>query len=685
MNFSLSLFYIFLLAEISLASATGVAFRQGEAVELTKSDDLYFNSTFYRRANKGERFAVAEHRPFEKRLFVFAKDKNQQVIALNLPDSSVCPLIHEWAAYAEKAFHALQEGQIKDAKPLLAGLKSEAFFQPVCQKILERVQSIETKNLEYQSIQKNKRKTIQHINRLNKDAERLRNTDNTLMAGSNRNLIQASRLESEATNLAQKLESTETAAERAVAEAINGLVKLSEDLDSMEAHAEAWCVFSAAKNFHRQVFPSSPGQGDFHPEPSSYRLEENKNFAEDARQTTGTVRSQLSEKRFFVALASVNSALQKDKGSLVLNRLREEITFRIKHSEEQLKVVEERRQSKDYEKALELLATTRAGLVDSDKVTSLESELKKIVQNRSIALENAKELEKNGEYERALKIFEQYLDSPALVEILEKCAKKREESGNYLGAMTAYERANKKDLALSLKERADAQKAEYREAEKFSSEGKFKEAAAIYKKFGDSNRYASEKNEPSGPTSSVNAREPQKRTSNFRRGPLIKGFQIGMTIKEFEENLEKIYPNFSEITACQVLDYVPKGDLLYDTLTGSDKFLEEFNYHDKLGYSIISTRVKGDPKIVVGIQISEELVLKMFDLKDLTFRDFCQNMINRYRIPELSPERDDFGFLQMVHYSKTEGYFVTFKTPCCINLHAARKIENMGRDRGFGR
>jgi hypothetical protein len=146
--YKLSLSFIALLFSANQINA--FPFRQGEKVELLKNENLYFNSTVFRRGTKGEHFVVADHRPAEKRLYVLSKDPNNRLIALNFPDSSAGSVVPELAAYAEKAFEALESGKLKEAKTLLSGLLKNPTMQPICKRVLDSIQALETQYAEFQ-------------------------------------------------------------------------------------------------------------------------------------------------------------------------------------------------------------------------------------------------------------------------------------------------------------------------------------------------------------------------------------------------------------------------------------------------------------------------------------------------------------------------------------------------------
>jgi hypothetical protein len=472
----------FALSLVSFTQVNALSFRQGEQVELLKDEFLFFNSAISRRGLKGERFVIADHRPLEKRLFVFAKDPSNRVIALNFPDSSACPIVVEWSACAEKAFQALEEGRLIDAKSLLNELSKEPTLQPLCKRIQEGVQALEIKSVEYQLLQRKKIKLEADIVQRKKDVERLRNTPNDLIAGSNRNNIQALRAQREVEDLTQTLNATHSAAEQTVVHALEGLARVAEDLVVQGAHAEASGVLRALESVRNQMDISDKS---FQRGISAFRLNFDKKTAESTRIALRTARSELAEKRLYAAAAVLVKALQKDPGSLLLNRAQEETRGRILSCEQRVREAEARKTARKHQEALGLLAEVRDQCVDCAQAESLEKELKTIEAERTVSLEKARNFEKEGAYDKALEIHTIYSDSSTIAGLFEKSAKQKEERGDFMGAAEAYEKANRKDLASAVKEKANIKISEYRQAEKMSVEGEYDLAAKIYEKYRD--------------------------------------------------------------------------------------------------------------------------------------------------------------------------------------------------------
>ena len=76
--------------------------------------------------------------------------------------------------------------------------------------------------------------------------------------------------------------------------------------------------------------------------------------------------------------------------------------------------------------------------------------------------------------------------------------------------------------------------------------------------------------------------------------------------------------------------------------------------------------------------------MKLFNLEDLTFREFCQELINNYGIPKLEPVPDRFmpSVTNLGYYSRKEGYSIVCNPTFSINLGV---IPMEAKDRGFGK
>lgn len=200
---------------------------------------------------------------------------------------------------------------------------------------------------------------------------------------------------------------------------------------------------------------------------------------------------------------------------------------------------------------------------------------------------------------------------------------------------------------------------------------------------------SAETKEESKPQQKVNISKPIEQNLNqsyakYRRGPVFKGFQLGMTLVEFEANLKKVYPEVGDDIYYRFGDSQKIGDELYDVLLDENKKWKETDFTSKNGYPLCKVQTIGKPKIVLGITFYDKLIYKMFDLEGMSFREFCQNMINSYGIPKLEPVPNDSGRMSDLGYhSREQGYNIVFMSTFYVSLAIGRKEAD--RDRGFGR
>jgi hypothetical protein len=97
---------------------------EGDLVELSRDETLYFDSTPQRKGVKGATYVVAMHRPEMHRLWVYSKDKNGNAIAFNFPEDAGLPFQGS-AARQKKIASLIQENRFLEAHQLterLAGM-----------------------------------------------------------------------------------------------------------------------------------------------------------------------------------------------------------------------------------------------------------------------------------------------------------------------------------------------------------------------------------------------------------------------------------------------------------------------------------------------------------------------------------------------------------------------------------
>jgi|GEM_PF-6288459 len=165
------------------------------------------------------------------------------------------------------------------------------------------------------------------------------------------------------------------------------------------------------------------------------------------------------------------------------------------------------------------------------------------------------------------------------------------------------------------------------------------------------------------------------------RGPSIKGFQIGMSMNEFVENLRKIYPS-AQIR--KEKGYNIFGNSLSNVTNDAHVDIVVFlsslsNYEELAVVATFST-----PQQVIAIEMRPPLVAKLFKASDMSFEDFCQSFINGYSVPTLktTTTRRDDGTIYDAYYGGPDGWSIELRQVGyrTITLQAIP----LEKERGFG-
>ncbi|MEI6713492.1 MAG: hypothetical protein WCO60_07055 [Verrucomicrobiota bacterium] len=130
---------------------------------------------------------------------------------------------------------------------------------------------------------------------------------------------------------------------------------------------------------------------------------------------------------------------------------------------------------------------------EQDAVTMAQLEIKKnekkAAEERRLelgrALEQARVNEQNGNYEKALEIYEQYSQQESILSLLPKYAKQMEEKHNFTGAKLAYERLNDRLSIERISDIANNQSLDYGRVDRLISDERYEEAGEIIRKYSD--------------------------------------------------------------------------------------------------------------------------------------------------------------------------------------------------------
>ncbi|MEI8121786.1 MAG: hypothetical protein WCI20_07020 [bacterium] len=139
-----------------------------------------------------------------------------------------------------------------------------------------------------------------------------------------------------------------------------------------------------------------------------------------------------------------------------------------------------------------------------------------------------------------------------------------------------------------------------------------------------------------------------------RRGPVIHGFQLGMSREEFDSNLKIICPHTGFVRKGSPLNIgglvgVSRGYVFWDLFASPER-----NWGGGL-YSLDASVVSiGSPPVVVAFTLCRPALEKIFNIpdKNTAFRDLCQSITDNYNIPRLS------GTNLKVSYKSNDGWFL---------------------------
>ncbi|MEI6714357.1 MAG: hypothetical protein WCO60_11440 [Verrucomicrobiota bacterium] len=171
---------------------------------------------------------------------------------------------------------------------------------------------------------------------------------------------------------------------------------------------------------------------------------------------------------------------------------------------------------------------------------------------------------------------------------------------------------------------------------------------------------------------------PPVRYHNFsmsNRGPLIHGFQLGMSLTFFFETIKKHYPDALVQNLSGFYQRVQIGGLVNEP--DLQVYPTAILMNDEKQRTIAHVVAIGSPPVVVSYSLYLPLLLKFFKLQGISFNEFCQSMIDGYSIP--SVRGND---LEKV-FKSPEGWHVSLNQDggLCVRLTAVP----MESERGFGK
>ena len=169
---------------------------------------------------------------------------------------------------------------------------------------------------------------------------------------------------------------------------------------------------------------------------------------------------------------------------------------------------------------------------------------------------------------------------------------------------------------------------------------------------------------------------PISNLSAYRCGPKIHGLQLGMTLSEFEANMKKIVPDYTLEEEVAGIQPHAIGNPTFDPLFESDRTLHEVQFMNRDGYGFAMVSVIGPEQIVVRIMLGFLLVNDIYKAHEMGFKEFCQNMIDGYNIPNFQGTSEGMG------YRSKSGWMMAVNSTKNIFLDVTQVEEEV--DHGFG-
>jgi hypothetical protein len=156
-----------------------------------------------------------------------------------------------------------------------------------------------------------------------------------------------------------------------------------------------------------------------------------------------------------------------------------------------------------------------------------------------------------------------------------------------------------------------------------------------------------------------------------------------MPADEFRQTINNIYPGLEEQLLENPLGTRGVGDSVYDPLLNSEEHLYLTRFSLKNGYCLAEVKTVGDSGPALEIFLEEKVIAKMFRLSGMKVKEFCQNLINAYDIPNLEAvSGDSYGVGAGWQYKSEDGWQIVIDTFGSVRLQITKLREKV--DHGFG-
>ena len=458
------------------ATFHGYGLEAGEHIELVRDEQLLFNQTPLRRGLKGELFQVAAHAADKQKVFLVTKNQMGSLVAVNVPDLAVRRIAHDLIGLNYKAFEAIRDGKLDEAKRAMLHLYSVDPDRSVCREIAASIDKLQKAKADQKLLLKQQDQARAEV------AVKLKNAASAEIPSALTNVVNTERAERFRRD-AQRVQET---SDRAIKENLTTIRRELETLAGVANKLETLKAFTecSAISVFIENFSSTELNDGFHF--GKRNLAMLRAAEEASRRYVIEARKALTERRLSAASDAVDKGMKAEPGSYALRKLETDVYLRISAVIKTYGKALEMCENRQFDAAVLELESSQATSTDHVPSQKLLAELKRLISEKDVLIAKAKINESLRKYELALKVYETYGLLQDRERVLDLLAAKREEEGNFIAAYEIFELQGKSEHMRRILIPKDDQEAEYRKAKLLLEDDKFDDAVAIYRKFHDS-------------------------------------------------------------------------------------------------------------------------------------------------------------------------------------------------------
>ena len=481
---SLGVFLLYLLHPLFLGKCCGQATRQGygleagEHVELVREELLLFNQSPLRKGMKGEIFQVAAHAPDKQKVFLVTKNEMGSLVAVNVSELAVRRIAHDLITLNYRAFEAIRDGKLDDAKRTMIHLSAVDPDRSVCREIALSIDKLQKAKAEQKPLLKQQDQARAEV------AVRLKNAASAEIPSALTNVANTERAE----RFRRDAQRIQEVSDRSIKENLNTIKRELETLAGVAAKLETLNAFTECSAIYVfiETFSSTELNDGFHI--GKWNLTRLRAAEEASRRHVIEAHKALADRRLSAASNSVDEGKKAEPGSYALRKLETEVYLRMSAVVKAYGKALEMRENRQFDAAIAELESSRATSSDHVPSQKLLAELKRLISEKDVLIAKAKINESLRKYELALRVYETYGLRQDQDRVLDLLAKKREEEGNFIAAYEIFESQGKSEDMRRILALKDDQETEHRRAQLLLEDNKFDDAVAIYRKFHDSQR-----------------------------------------------------------------------------------------------------------------------------------------------------------------------------------------------------